>query len=386
MWKSVLKQLTQDHLLRHLSVIDSSCGPIISFKGQDTLLFASNDYLGLANHSHLKLAAGKAINQFGVGAGASRLVSGTLRPHHELELALAQYFQEDAALVLNSGYATNIGIIPNLITPEGLILADRLCHASLIDGCRLSRASLRVFHHNDMDHLQLLLAKRTRNRPTLIVTEGVFSMDGDLAPLLDLARLAKEYDAILLVDDAHGTGVMGPTGRGSLEHFGVESTNILHMGTLGKALGTSGGFITGTNDFIDYTINTARSFIYSTAPPPAIAAAAQAALGLILQEPERRTRLWHNREYMYQGLKAMGCHLTNSKSPILPIIVKHPELALKMSLQLKQKGIFIPAIRPPTVPKGTSRLRVTVTAEHSTAQIDSALESIQHVGQSLHIF
>ncbi|MDH5428088.1 MAG: 8-amino-7-oxononanoate synthase [Nitrospirota bacterium] len=385
MWKSVLQQLTRDHLLRELSVIDSTCGPIMSLNGQDILLFASNDYLGLANHPHLKLAACKAIDQFGVGAGASRLVSGTLRPHHELELALAQFFQEDAALALSSGYATNIGIIPNLITPEGLILADRLCHASLIDGCRLSRASLRVFDHNDMDHLKVLLAKRPRNRPTLIVTEGVFSMDGDLAPLAELAHLAKEYDATLLIDDAHGTGVMGPTGRGTLEHFGVKSANIIHMGTLSKALGTSGGFITGTNDFIDYAINTARSFIYSTAPPPAIAAAAHAALGVILQEPERRTRLWRNREYMYQGLRGMGCHLTNTESPILPIIVNHPELAMKMSLELRQKGLFIPAIRPPTVPKGTSRLRITVTAEHSTAQIDSSLAAIQHVGQSLRL-
>ncbi len=381
----MLQRLTQDHLLRHLSVIDSPCGPSISFNGQDTLLFASNDYLGLANHSQLKLAASNAIEQFGVGAGASRLLSGTLQPHHDLELALAQFFQEDAALVLNSGYATNTGIIPNLVPPEGLILADRLCHASLIDGCRLSRASLRVFHHNDVDHLQLLLAKRTRNRPTLIVTEGVFSMDGDLAPLPELTRVAREYDALLLIDDAHGTGVMGPTGRGTLEHFEVKSANILHMGTLSKALGASGGFITGRSDFIDYAINTTRSFIYSTAPPPAIAAAAQAALGLLLQEPERRTRLWHNRERMHEGLKAMGCHLTNTKSPILPIIVNHPDLAQKISLQLREKGLFIPAIRPPTVPKGTSRLRVTVTAEHSARQIDSALEAIQQVGQSLNI-
>ena len=385
MWKAILQQLTQDHLLRVLSVIDSSCGPIMSLNGQDILLFASNDYLGLANHPHLKHAACKAIEQFGVGAGASRLVSGTLTPHHDLELTLAHFFQEDAALVLNSGYATNIGIIPNLIAPEGLILADRLCHASLIDGCRLSRATLRVFHHNDMDHLQTLLAKRLSNRPTLIVTEGVFSMDGDLAPLRELARLAEDYEAILLVDDAHGTGVTGPTGRGTIEHFGVESANILHMGTLSKALGTSGGFITGKKDFIAYVINTARSFIYSTAPPPALAAAAQTALQLIQQEPERRDRLWQNREYMHQGLMAMGCHLTNTQSPILPIIVKDPELALEMSQQLREKSIFIPAIRPPTVPKGTSRLRVTVTADHSLEQIHSALEAIQQVGQSLKI-
>lgn len=386
MWKTVLQQLGQDHLLRTLSVLDSSCGPIMTLNGQNTLLFASNDYLGLANHAHLKQAACKAIDEFGVGAGASRLVSGTLTPHHNLELALARFFKTEAALLLSSGYATNIGIIPSLIAPEGLILADRLCHASLIDGCRLSQSTLRVFHHNDMDHLRTLLAKRAPNRPTLIVTEGVFSMDGDLAPLPELARLAEEYEAILLLDDAHGTGVMGKTGRGTIEHWGEESANILHMGTLSKALGASGGFITGKKDFIAYMINTARSFIYSTAPPPAMAAAAQAALDLILQEPERRARLWQNREHMYQGLRAIGCHLTNTQSPILPIIVNDPEVAMEMSQQLRKKGIFIPAIRPPTVPKGTSRLRVTVTAEHSVEQIDSALEAIQQVGQSLKIF
>jgi glycine C-acetyltransferase/8-amino-7-oxononanoate synthase len=385
MWKAILQQLAQDHLLRELSLMDSSCGPVMSLNGQNTLLFASNDYLGLANHAHLKQAACKAIDQFGVGAGASRLVSGTLTPHHDLELALARFFQEEASLVLGSGYATNIGIIPNLIAPEGIIFADRLCHASLIDGCRLSRATLRVFQHNDMDHLERLLTQRAPNRPTLIVTEGVFSMDGDLAPLPELARLAREFEARLLLDDAHGTGVMGKTGRGTIEYWGLESANILHMGTLSKALGSSGGFIAGTKDFIAYAINTSRSFIYSTAPPPALAAAAQTALQLIQQEPERRDRLWKNREYMYRGLKAMSCHLTNTQSPILPIIVNDPSLALKMSQQLREKGIFIPAIRPPTVPKGTSRLRVTVTAEHSLEQIDSALEAIRQVGQSLRI-
>ena len=386
MWKTKLQQLAQDHLLRELSVLDSSCGPIMSLNGQDILLFASNDYLGLANHANLKQAACKAIGQFGVGVGASRLISGTLTPHHDLEQALAHFFQEEAALVLNSGYATNIGVIPTLAgREEGLILADRLCHASLIDGCRLCRSTLRVFHHNDMDHLRSLLAKRAPNRPTLILTEGVFSMDGDLAPLPELVRLAEEYDALLLLDDAHGTGVMGKTGRGTIEHFGVESANILHMGTLSKALGASGGFIAGTRDFIAYAINTSRSFIYSTAPPPAMAAAAQAALRLIQQEPERRDRLWKNREYMYQGLLAMGCRLTHTQGPILPIIVNDPALALEMSVQLRQKGIFIPAIRPPTIPKWTSRLRITVSAEHSVEQIDSALESIQQIGQSLKI-
>ena len=386
MWEKDLQKLAREHLLREISVLDSPSGPLMSLNGQNTLQFASNDYLGLANHVHLKQAACKAIEQYGVGAGASRLISGTLTPHHSLEQSLAHFFGTEASLTFSSGYAVNTGIIPNLITSDGLIFADRLCHASLIDGCRLSRATLRIFRHNDIDHLKSLLGKRAPARPSLIVTEGVFSMDGDLAPLLELVHLAEEFEATLLIDDAHGTGVMGATGRGTIEHWGVDSAKVLHMGTLSKALGASGGFITGTKDFIAYLINTSRSFIYSTAPSPPIAAAAQAAIHLIQQEPERRARLWQNREHIYQGLAAIGCHMTKTESPIIPLIVNDPGLAIEMSQQLRKKGIFIPAIRPPTVPKGTSRLRITVTAEHSVEQIDAALEAIQQVGQSLKIF
>ena len=387
MWEAKLKQLYQDHLLRELSVTKSACGPIISVDGKKTLLFASNDYLGLANHPQVKLAAIEAIKKFGVGTGSSRLISGTQTSHHLLEQDLAQFTKSKAALTFSSGYTTNLGVLPRVANAEGLILADRLCHASLIDACRLSQATLRVFHHNDIEHLRTLLGKRPIHQPTVLVTEGVFSMDGDLAPLPELAALAEEFEATLLVDDAHGTGVFGPTGGGTLEHFGIEeASHILHMGTLSKAVGTSGGFITGNKDFISYLINTSRSFIYSTAPPPAITAAARTAIQLIQQEPERRTKLWNNRNHMYQGLQAMGCRMTQTQSPILPIIVNDPELAVDMSHQLREKGLYIPAIRPPTVPKGTSRLRVTVTAEHSQEHIDSALQTIQQLGHSLKIF
>ncbi len=385
MWKTALEKLTQDQLLRKLSALDSSCGPTMTLRGKNILVFASNDYLGLANHPHLKKAAYQAIEEFGVGTGASRLISGTLSPHRSLEETLASYFGTEAALIGSSGYALNTGIIPHLLAPEGFIFADRLCHASLIDGCRLSRAAFRVFRHNDIDHLKSLLRKRSVSCPALIVTEGVFSMDGDLAPLPELVDLAEKYNATLFIDDAHATGVMGATGRGSIEHWGVKSPKMLHMGTLSKALGASGGFITGTQDFIAYLINTSRTFIYSTAPPPAMAAAAQAALHLIQQEPERRQRLWRNQEHMYQGLKNMGFYLTETQSPILPVIVKDPGLAVEISQHLQAKGIFIPAIRPPTVPKGTSRLRITVTAEHSHEHIETALAAIRLVGQSLNI-
>ncbi|WP_342347640.1 8-amino-7-oxononanoate synthase [uncultured Nitrospira sp.] len=385
MFKQDLQSLTQRHLLRELSLINSPSAPVISVEGQEVLLFASNNYLGLANHPHVKGAAIKAIEKYGVGSGASRLISGNITPHHVLERELASFKNTEAALAFPSGYATNIGVIPSLATADSLVLADRLCHASLIDGCRLSRATLRVFHHNDVGHLKRLLAKPRSRASTLILTEGVFSMDGDVAPLSEIARLAEEYGATLLLDDAHGTGVMGATGRGTVEHFGLDPRRILQMGTLSKALGSSGGFVAGPKDFVAYLINTSRSFIYTTAPPPAIAAAASAALAIIQQEPQRRAKLWRNREFLYHGLVAMGFQLTNTQSPILPIMVNDPELGVRMSQHLRAEGVWIPAVRPPTVPKGTSRLRITVTADHSPEHLETALRALKKVGTAFKV-
>jgi 8-amino-7-oxononanoate synthase len=385
MFQDDLKTLAQQHLLRKLSLTNSPSAPVISLDGRDVLLFASNNYLGLANHQQVKDAAIKAIETFGVGSGASRLISGSLTPHHQLEDELARFKNTEAALTFSSGYATNIGVIPNLATVDSLILADRLCHASLLDGCRLSRATMRVFHHNDVSHLKRLLAKPRSRTSTLILTEGVFSMDGDVAPLPEIAKLAEECGATLLVDDAHGTGVMGATGRGTLEHFGLDSRHIFQMGTLSKALGTSGGFVAGPKDFVTYLINTSRSFIYTTAPPPAISAAASAALTIIQEEPQRRVKLWRNREFLHQGLVTMGFQLTNTQSPILPIMVNDPELGVRMSQHLRAEGVWIPAVRPPTVPKGTSRLRITVTADHSLEQLETALRALRKVGTALKV-
>jgi 8-amino-7-oxononanoate synthase len=385
MFKESLHTLAQRHLLRELSVVNSPSAPVVSMEGREVLLFASNNYLGLANHPEVKISATQAIEEFGVGAGASRSISGTLTPHHRLEQDLAQWKGVQASLTFSSGYATNIGVIPRLVKAESVILADRLCHASLFDGCRLSRATLRIFHHNDPDHLKRLLSQHRSHAPILILTEGVFSMDGDLAPLPEMTRLAEEFGAILLVDDAHGTGVMGETGRGTAEHYKLDPSRILHMGTLSKAIGSSGGFVAGPKDFVAYLINTSRSFIYTTAPPPAMAAAAGAALSIIQREPQRRAKLWRNRDFLHHGLVARGFQLTNTQSPILPIIVKHPELGVQMSHRLLEEGIWIPAIRPPTVPKGTSRLRITVTAEHSLEHIETVLRALQKVGTALKV-
>ena len=370
-----VKNLEAQHLRRQLRIVDSPADTTITIEGRELISMASNNYLGLANHPAVKQAAIEAIEQWGVGAGSARLISGNMRPHQQLEDDLAHFKQVEAALTFGTGYTTNLGLIPSLIDQDGLILADRYCHASLIEGCRLAKAKLRVFHHNAAEHLEKLLKKREKACPTLVVTEGVFSMDGDLAPLPELLKLCQSHDATLLIDDAHGTGVMGPNGRGTIEHFGLNPEDILQMGTLSKGIGTSGGFVAGTASLKEYLINTSRAFIYTTAPPPAIAAAATAAIQVIQNEPQRRRRLWKNRNYLYSDLKKLGFELTDTQSPILPIIVKSQETALKMSQALYEAGIYIPAIRPPTVPKDSSRLRLTISSEHSNDQLEKVIKA-----------
>ena len=381
MFEKRLTELAAHHLTRRLTPIQSGVGPMVEIAGRQILLLASNDYLGLASHPEVIQSAIEATQQFGAGAGASRLLSGSLPPHQELESALAQFKGTDAALTFSSGYLANIGTIPALIGRDGLILADRLCHASLIDGCRLSTADFRIYRHNDVSHLQFLLAKRRKGRRTLIVTDGLFSMDGDLAPLPELSRLAQDYEADLYIDDAHGTGVMGPHGRGTAEHFGLDTQIPFQMGTLGKAFGSSGAYLAGPSTLIRYLINTNRSFIFTTASPPSSAAAATAALRVMQREPERRERLWANRERLFAGLLRLGFNLSHSVSPIMPILVGNAEAALSFSGHLLAEGVYAPAIRPPTVPDETSRIRVTVTSEHRPNHIDHALIAFQRAGQ-----
>jgi glycine C-acetyltransferase/8-amino-7-oxononanoate synthase len=381
MFETRLQQLAARHLSRRLIPLHSGTGPVVEMAGRQILLLASNDYLGLAMHPEVVQSAIEATQRFGAGAGAARLISGSLPPHQELESALAQFKRTEAALTFSSGYLANIGTIPALIGQGGLILADRLSHASLIDGCRLSAADFRVYHHNDIDHLQSLLAKRPRGRRTLIVTDGLFSMDGDLAPLHELNRLAQDYEADLYIDDAHGTGVMGPHGRGTAEHFGLDAVLPFQMGTLSKAFGSSGAYLAGPSTLISYLMNTSRSFIFTTAPPPSSAAAVTAALRVMQREPERRARLWLNRERMFAGLTRLGFSLSPSVSPIMPILVGDAETALSFAKHLFTEGVYVPAIRPPTVPDATSRVRVTVTSEHTVSHIDQALTAFQRAGE-----
>ena len=383
--KQEIKNLETRHLRRQLRIVESPSDTTITMDNRRFISMASNNYLGLANHPAVNRAAIEAIEQWGVGAGAARLISGTMTPHHQLERDLAQFKQVEAVLTFGTGYTTNLGLIPTLIDQDGLILADRYCHASLIEACRLAKAKLRVFHHNDVEHLETLLKKRGKVQPTLIVTEGVFSMDGDLAPLPDFLTLCRHYEATLVIDDAHGTGVMGQNGRGTIEHFGLNPKDLIQMGTLSKAIGTSGGYVAGEASLKDYLINTSKAFIYTTAQPPAIAAGASTAIRIIQDEPARRERLWHNRNALHAALTDLGYHLTDTQSPILPIIVKSPETALKMSQALSEAGVYVPAIRPPTVPKHSSRLRLTVSSEHTQEQLERVAQEFRKAGTALRV-
>ena len=374
MFERELSQLEQNHLLRRLIVVESRNGPHITVYGKSVLLMCSNDYLGLSHHPALRLAAYQAMERYGFGSGASRLVSGTSALHHELEKRIALFKGTESALLFNSGYAANTGIIPAIATTGDVILSDSLNHASIVDGCRLSTAKVHVYRHKDIAHIEQLLNTSTHARRTLIVTDGVFSMDGDLAPLPDIVSLAEKFNALVMVDDAHATGVLGKTGRGTVEHFGLAGRVHIQMGTLGKALGSFGAYAAGSRELIDVLINRSRSFIYSTALPPSVCAASLAAIDVLDQEPERREALWKNRNRFVKGLKALGISTGDSETPIVPVLIGDAEKTLTVSNKLLEYGIYAAAIRPPTVPDGAARIRTTVTAAHTENDIGSALE------------
>jgi len=313
-----------------------------------------------------------------------------MTPHEVLEQKLAEFKDTEAALVFNSGYTANLGLIPCLVRQGDVILADRLNHASLIDGCRLSKAVVHFYRHKEMDHLETLIKKHRSFHPSrhrmLIVTDGVFSMDGDLAPLPDIAELSERYSATVVLDDAHGTGVLGKDGKGTVEHFELkDSCNLIQMGTLSKAVGVFGAYVAGSRELITYLVNKARSFLYTTALPPAVAAASIAALEIIQKEPELRAALWENQTYFVRGLKTLGYHLPATETPIIPVLVGETGPAVRMAEELLIEGIYAPAIRPPTVPKGTSRIRFTVMATHTKAQLDFVLNALEKIGHRLGI-
>jgi 8-amino-7-oxononanoate synthase len=380
-----LQALRARSLHRKLREIGSAQGSIVDLVGKRLINFSSNDYLGLANDQRLRDAATAAIAEFGVGAGSSRLISGTQSPHLKLENAIAKWKKTQAALCFSSGYAAAVGTLPALAGKSDVVLLDKLCHASLIDGAKLSGAILRVFPHNHLGKLESHLEWAKREHPNsrvVIVTESVFSMDGDRVPLRELIELKKRFDALLLLDEAHAIGVIGPNGRGLAAEEGLNEDVDVQMGTLSKALGGSGGYICGSRNLIEWLINRARSFIYSTASPPPIAAAARAAVEFLesSEGEHRRLQLWQRIERMRKSLPEDAAKLANAaRSTIFPWIVGDEQAAIDLSSGLQTEGFFVPAIRYPTVAKGSARLRITVTASHGEAQIKALGDALRRL-------
>ena len=376
-----LFQIEEAGHYRRLREISSQSGPRVLVDGKETLMLASNDYLGLCSHPAVKQAAEKAIKDWGTGSGASRLISGNTGIFRELEKKIAHFKGTEDALVFSTGYMANIGLLSAVADKGDVIYSDELNHASIIDGCRLSRAQIEIFPHKNTDYLESLLKKGVPFRRRIIVTDGVFSMDGDLAPLPQLVELAQSYSAILIIDDAHGTGVLGSRGRGTVEHFGLDGNVDIIMGTMGKALGCFGAFIAGTGELREYLINRARTFIFTTALPPSVVAGAIESLHVIEQEPQRRGALWSNVSFFRTGLQKIGFNTLESATPIIPILVGEARKAVAIAHDLMKDRIFIQAIRPPAVPEGTSRLRVTIMATHAHEDLERALEALEKEGK-----
>ncbi|RKX59095.1 MAG: 8-amino-7-oxononanoate synthase [Thermodesulfobacteriota bacterium] len=379
-WSEIIKEieeLKQKNLYRRLRELKILSPTHAIINGKEVILFCSNNYLGLTHHPEVINVANEIIKKYGTGSGASRLISGHNHLYKELENTLAKFKEVEAALVFSTGYTTNIGVISALVGRKDAIFCDKLAHASIIDGCLLSGAKIFRFKHNDLEHLKWLLEKETQYRRRLIITEGVFSMDGDLAPLPEIYELAGKYDAILLVDDAHGTGVIGEKGKGTLAYYGIKGERIIQIGTLSKAIGALGGFVGGSKIFIEYLINKARSFIFTTALPPAVIASAKKAIEILENDSTLLQKLRENILILRKGISELGFKLPPYPTPIIPLIVGEAEKALKLSERLFEEGFFIPAIRPPAVPKGSARLRITVSAMHTKKEINKLLNTIK---------
>jgi 8-amino-7-oxononanoate synthase len=371
----LLEELRDRGLYRRLRLISGPQGPRVLLDGRAVLLLCSNNYLGLADHQRVRHAAAEAAMRWGASAGASRLISGNMAPHRQLELRLAEFKGYESSLLFGSGYLANIGAIAALARRGEVIFSDQLNHASIIDGCRLSRAETFVYRHGDVEHLAWGLGE-AGGRGSLIVTDGVFSMDGDIAPLEQLARLARGHGCRLMVDEAHATGALGPGGRGSVAAAGLSDEVDLVIGTLGKALGSYGAYACASAELVDYMLNTARSFVFSTAPPPPAAAAALAALELLESEPHRVERLQANAATLRSAIAAEGLAAGVTETQIVPVEVGDAELTMELCERALERGVFAQGIRPPSVPAGSARLRFTVMASHRPAELENAAKLV----------
>lgn len=373
-----LAKREEDNLYRHRNTIDSPQGAVISIAGRDYINFSSNDYLGLANHPDVVSSFQTAIKEYGAGAGASHLVVGHQQPHHDLEKAIAKFTGRDRALVFSSGYMANLGILSALLSKGDAVVQDKLNHASLIDGAQLSSAKFLRFKHNDLDHLQVQLDKTTDCPRKILAVDGVFSMDGDMSPLNQLSSICNQYDAALMVDDAHGFGWLGENGAGISEYFHLGQKDLpILMGTLGKAVGVAGAFVAGSNALIESLIQSSRSYIYTTALPPACAAAILQSLEVIKDEPQRRKHLIALIDYFKEKTANLDFQFLPSSSAIQALVVGDNSRALALSERLMKEGMMISAIRPPTVPVGSARLRITLSADHTFSQLDQLVQILE---------
>jgi len=381
-----LQQWRAEGTYQRLRILESECAAESRFDGKPVINLASNNYLGLTTHPKLREAAVEAVKQYGAGSGAVRTISGTMSIHIRLEERIAAFKNVEACVVFQSGFAANAGTVSAILTPEDHIVSDELNHASIIDGCRLSRAKIHVFPHKDVAAAEALLSELD-NLPgrKLLISDGVFSMDGDIGPLPGLVEAAERHGAIMMVDDAHASGVLGRAGRGTIDHFGLHGRVDVQVGTLSKAIGVLGGYVCGSRDLIEFLYHRARPFLFSTSHPPAVAAACLAAFDVLEQEPERIEQLWGNTKYFKQGLNDAGFQTGVSETPITPVIVGEAALAHQLSRELFEEGVLATGIGFPTVAKGKARVRTIVSATHTRDELDRALEAFRKVGKKLGI-
>ncbi len=374
-----LAEIERRGLYRQQRQVDGEQGPTILLDGREVLNFSSNNYLGMANHPALQTAAKEALERYGCGSGASRLISGNMTLHLELEESIAKLKGTESALVFNSGFQANVGILSTLVGERDMVFSDALNHASIIDGCRLSRAKVVVYPHCNLTHLEAALKKAPQKARKLIVTETVFSMDGDIAPMEEIVDLAERHGAMIMVDEAHATGVFGPNGAGVVAEMGLRERVLVQMGTLGKALGGFGAYVAGKQNLRELLINRCRSFIFTTALPPVMMAMAITAIDLLEKEPERRFTLWRNSQHLKNELKDLGFSLGKSSSQILPLMIGDAQDCMSFSECLLAKGVYAQGIRPPTVQPGSARLRITTMATHTDEHLKQAIQAFKEV-------
>lgn len=376
------KILMSHNLYPFFRVIETAQDPEIIIKGRKMIMVGSNNYLGLTNHPKVKEAAIEAIKKYGTGCAGSRFLNGTLDIHVNLEEKLARFMGKEAALIFSTGFQVNLGVISALVGKDDVVIIDKMDHASIIDGCRLSFGEIKKFRHNDMTDLERIL-NEYEERDKLIVVDGIFSMEGDIANLPEIVSLAKKYGARTMVDDAHSIGVLGKNGRGTAEHFGLENEVDLIMGTYSKSLASIGGFISGSADIIHYIKHIARSFIFSASPTPASVASVSAALDIIENEPERREKLWKNTRKMLNGFKELGFEVGPSQTPIIPIVVGEDQNAFTMAMMIQEEGVFANVAVTPAVPAGRALIRTSYMATHTDEQLDRVLKAFEKVGKAL---